>query len=141
MASRRNAAATDMRGRGVALPDPKPKKGAHGGNLVSPVKRAKRRGYRGDRIRTCDLRFWRPPLYQLSYAPVPAPVYPACFAVYGRRMAMTALFAVLAAALAAVSVYAFASGTSAPHFLVGTAAAAVALWLASLARAAFRRRK
>src|SRR3970040_734947 len=25
--------------------------------------------YRGDRTRTCDLRFWRPPLYQLSYAP------------------------------------------------------------------------
>ena len=54
---------------------------------------------------------------------------------------MTALFAVLAAALAAVSVYAFASGTGAPHLLVGVAAAAVALWLASVARAAFRRRK
>ncbi len=25
---------------------------------------------RGDRIRTCDLRFWRPPLYQLSYSPM-----------------------------------------------------------------------
>ena len=24
---------------------------------------------RGDRIRTRDLRFWRPPLYQLSYTP------------------------------------------------------------------------
>ena len=24
---------------------------------------------RGDRDRTCDLRFWRPPLYQLSYTP------------------------------------------------------------------------
>ncbi len=56
-------------------------------------------------------------------------------------MAMTALFATLAAALGAVSAYAFASGTSAPHLLVGTAAAAVAFWLASLARAAFRRRK
>jgi hypothetical protein len=56
-------------------------------------------------------------------------------------MAMAALFAVLAAALAAVSVYAFASGTSTPHFVVGVAAAAVALWLASLARAAFRRRR
>jgi hypothetical protein len=56
-------------------------------------------------------------------------------------MGMTALFAILATALAAVSAYAFASGTSAPHLLVGAAAAAVALWLASLARAAFRRRK
>src|SRR4051794_30425669 len=26
--------------------------------------------YRGDRTRTCDPRFWRPMLYQLSYAPV-----------------------------------------------------------------------
>jgi hypothetical protein len=56
-------------------------------------------------------------------------------------MAMTALFGALTAALAAVSVYAFASGTGAPHLLVGVAAGAVALWLASLARAAFRRRK
>ena len=56
-------------------------------------------------------------------------------------MAMTALFAVLTAALAAVSAYAFASGTSTPHLLIGGAAAAVAFWLASLARAAFRRRR
>jgi hypothetical protein len=56
-------------------------------------------------------------------------------------MGMVALFAVLATALAAVSVYAFASGTSAAHILIGAAAAAVALWLASLSRAAFRRRK
>ena len=56
-------------------------------------------------------------------------------------MAMTALFAVLASALAAVAAYAFASGTGAPHLLVSFAAAAIALWLASLARAAFRRRK
>jgi len=54
---------------------------------------------------------------------------------------MTALFAVLTAALAAVSAYAFASGTGAPHLLVGAAAAAVALWLASVSRAAFRRRR
>jgi hypothetical protein len=56
-------------------------------------------------------------------------------------MAMTAFFAVLAAALAAVSAYALESGTSTPHLLVGVAAAAVALWLAGLARAAFRRRR
>jgi hypothetical protein len=55
-------------------------------------------------------------------------------------MAMTALFAVLASALAAISAYALASGTGAPHFLVGFAAAALAFWLASLSRAAFRRR-
>ena len=124
-----------MRGRGVALSDPKLKKGARGGNTVSPAR------YRGDRIRTCDLRFWRPPLYQLSYAPVTGAVYRDGFRVYGRGMAMAALFAVLTAALAAVSAYAFVSGTGAPHLLVGVAAAAVALWLASLSRAAFRRRK
>jgi hypothetical protein len=56
-------------------------------------------------------------------------------------MAMTGLFSALAAALAAVSAYAFASGTSTPHLLIGGAAAAVAFWLASLARAVFSRRK
>jgi hypothetical protein len=54
-------------------------------------------------------------------------------------MAMTALFATLAAALAAVSAYAFASGSSTPHLLIGAAAAVVAFWLASVARAALRR--
>src|SRR5579885_2734703 len=105
--------------------------------MVSPAKRAKRRRSRGDRIRTCDLRFWRPPLYQLSYAPVPGAVYRDDFAAKVARMAMTALFATLAAALAAVSAYAFASGSSTPHLLIGAAGAAVALWLASVALAAF----
>jgi hypothetical protein len=68
-------------------------------------------------------------------------VYPDVSAAKVARMAMTALFGVLTAALAAVSAYAFASGTGAPHLLVGLAAGAVALWLASLARTAFRRRK
>ena len=72
---------------------------------------------------------------------MPAPVYRAGFAVYRRRMAMTVLFTGLAAALAAVAVYALASGRSTPHFLVGVAAATLAVWLASVARAAFRRRK
>ncbi|HEY2354719.1 MAG TPA: hypothetical protein VGH79_07475 [Gaiellaceae bacterium] len=56
-------------------------------------------------------------------------------------MAMTALFSVLAAALAGVAAYAFSSGSGAPHLLIGIAAAAVAVWLLSLARAAFRRRR
>ena len=72
---------------------------------------------------------------------MPGAVYRGAPAAKVARMAMTALFATLAAALAAVSVYAFASGTGAPHLLIGVAAAAVALWLASVARAAFRRRK
>ena len=69
------------------------------------------------------------------------PVYRDDFPAKVARMAMTALFATLTAALAAVSVYAFASGTGAPHLLIGAAAAAVALWLASLARAAFHRKR
>jgi hypothetical protein len=56
-------------------------------------------------------------------------------------MAMTVLFAALAAALAAVATYALAGGTGARHLVVGLAAAAVAVWLASLAGAAFRRRR
>jgi hypothetical protein len=56
-------------------------------------------------------------------------------------MAMTALFAALAAALAVVAVFALAGGTSPRHLLIGIAAAAVAAWLASLSRAAFQRRR
>jgi hypothetical protein len=55
-------------------------------------------------------------------------------------VAMTLLFAALSAALAAVAAYALSGGTSARHLVVGIAAAAVAAWLATLARAAFRRR-
>jgi hypothetical protein len=51
------------------------------------------------------------------------------------------LFAVLAAALTAVAAYAFAGGGSARRLLVGFAAAAVALWLATLSASAFRRRR
>ena len=54
---------------------------------------------------------------------------------------MTALFSVLAAALAAVAGYALSGGADARHLLVGLAAAAVSAWLATVARAAFRRRR
>jgi hypothetical protein len=54
--------------------------------------------------------------------------------------ALTALFALLAAALAAVAVYAFAGGGDARRLVVGLAAAAVATWLATLSASAFRRR-
>jgi hypothetical protein len=63
---------------------------------------------------------------------------------YPRRVqpyALTALFALLASALAAVAVYAFAGGESGRRILVGVAAAAVAAWLATLSAAAFRRRR
>jgi multisubunit Na+/H+ antiporter MnhC subunit len=55
--------------------------------------------------------------------------------------ALTGLFAVLAAALAAVSVYAFAGGENPRRIVVGIAAAAVAAWLVTLSIGAFRRGK
>jgi hypothetical protein len=58
-----------------------------------------------------------------------------------QRHALGILFATLATAIAAVAVYAFAGGTSARRLVVGLAAAAIALWLASLSASAFRRRR
>jgi hypothetical protein len=57
-----------------------------------------------------------------------------------QRQALGILFAVLAAALAALAAYAFAGGEDARRILVGVAAAAVALWLITLSASAFRRR-
>jgi hypothetical protein len=57
-----------------------------------------------------------------------------------QRHALGILFAVLAAALAAVAAYAFAGGEDARRVVVGVAAAAVAVWLATLSASAFRRR-
>ena len=58
-----------------------------------------------------------------------------------QRHALGMLFAVLAAALAAVAVYAFAGGGNASRLLVGAAALAVAAWLATLSAGAFRNRR
>ncbi|MFL5942965.1 MAG: hypothetical protein ACJ75L_06860 [Gaiellaceae bacterium] len=57
-----------------------------------------------------------------------------------QRRALGILFAVLGAALAAVAGYAFAGGEDARRVVVGVAAAAVAVWLATLSASAFRRR-
>jgi hypothetical protein len=56
-----------------------------------------------------------------------------------QRHALGLLFAVLAAALAAVAAYAFAGGDSARRLLVGAAALAVAAWLGTLSVSVFRR--
>jgi hypothetical protein len=53
--------------------------------------------------------------------------------------ALSALFALLAAALAAVAIDAFAAGDGTRRIVVGLAAAAVAAWLATLSAGAFRR--
>jgi hypothetical protein len=56
-----------------------------------------------------------------------------------QRHALSILFAALAAALAAVSGYAFAGGDSGRHLVIGIAALAVAAWLGTLSAGAFRR--
>ena len=69
---------------------------------------------------------------------------PARVRQYARRVqrhALGVLFAVLAAALAAVAAYAFAGGGDARRLVVGLAAVAVAAWLATLSASAFRRRR
>ena len=53
--------------------------------------------------------------------------------------ALTALFAILAVALAAVAGYAFAGTNNTGRLVIGLAAAAVAVWLATLSASAFRR--
>jgi hypothetical protein len=58
-----------------------------------------------------------------------------------QRHALGILFAVLAAALAAVAGYAFAGAGDAGRLVIGVAAAAVAAWLATLSASAFRSRK
>jgi hypothetical protein len=58
-----------------------------------------------------------------------------------QRHALGLLFAVLAAALTAVAIYAFVGGGDARRLVVGLAAVAVAAWLATLSLGTFRRRK
>jgi hypothetical protein len=58
-----------------------------------------------------------------------------------QRPALTILFAVLAAALAALGAYAFSGGTSGGRIVIGVAAVALAAWLASLSAGAFRRKR
>ena len=88
---------------------------------------------RGGGTRTPDLRFWRPPLYQLSYAPgwsadcIGAfPGYPQRVAAPSQRRALGALFTVIAAVLAAIAAAALlgADGSAARWVI---AAAALAL--------------
>jgi hypothetical protein len=55
--------------------------------------------------------------------------------------ALTGLFAILGAALAAVSVYAFTGGDNPRRLIVGLAAAAVAAWFVTLSISAFRHGK
>jgi hypothetical protein len=58
-----------------------------------------------------------------------------------QRQALGFLFAGLAAAIAAVAVYALTGGDNPRRLVIGIAALAVAAWLATLSVSAFRRRR
>ncbi len=58
-----------------------------------------------------------------------------------QRHALGILFAVLAAALGAVAIFALANGDEPRRLVVGVAALAVAAWLATLSVSAFRSRR
>ena len=107
--------------------------------LVAPAEGASR----GDRDRTCDLRFWRPALCQLSYAPGFArqcsPASETTYACRVQRTLLGVLFSVLAAGLALIAVYAALAGGSA--WVIALAAGALAVWMGDLARRALVRRR
>ncbi len=94
---------------------------------------------RGGGTRTPDLRFWRPPLYQLSYAPglaedcSPDP--------FRRRAGLCPArpFSMLALGFAGVAFAAgYGAGSELRRWVVVLAAAALAFWLATLAFRALR---
>src|SRR3982751_4781702 len=97
---------------------------------------------RGGGTRTPGLRFWRPPLYQLSYAPTSEDcsrgAFDVPFAVRQRR-ALGALFLLLAVGFAGI---AFAAGYGARNvgagWVIALAALALAVWFGSMAFRALR---
>ena len=94
--------------------------------------------HRGDRTRTCDIRFWRPTLYQLSYAPRFEPAILA--AVLGHdqgvgRIGPALLFSFLTLGFGVIAV----AAATADQWVIAVAAAALALWMGSFAWAALRR--
>jgi hypothetical protein len=97
---------------------------------------------RGDRDRTCDLWFWRPALCQLSYAPELRRNGTAARSgtiLRVQRNLLGVLFAALAIGLGLVAVYSALAGGGA--WVIALAAAALALWMADLARRALVRRR
>ena len=94
---------------------------------------------RGDRTRTCNPRFWRPVLYQLSYTPrscvVSVSASPrASFEAVG-RLSLPLLFSFLTLIFAVIGVAAALHN----RWVITVAAAAIGLWMASFAWQALRR--
>jgi hypothetical protein len=95
---------------------------------------------RGDRDRTCDLWFWRPALCQLSYAPELRRNGTAARSgtiLRVQRNLLGVLFAALALGLGLIAVYSALAGGRA--WVIALASAALALWMADLARRALVR--
>jgi hypothetical protein len=98
---------------------------------------------RGGGTRTPGLRFWRPPLYQLSYAPSGWEDCSRGFFELPPRMSqrrvLGALFTVLALGLAGIAVAAAdGAGGAFGRWIIVVAAAALAIWLGSMAFRALR---
>jgi hypothetical protein len=85
---------------------------------------------RAGRTRTCNPRFWRPVLCQLSYGPTIND------STRVRRRPLGALFLVLAAGFAGVGFVAALEGGRA--WVIAIAAAALAVWMAEMAFRALR---
>jgi hypothetical protein len=97
-------------------------------------------GSRGGGTRTPDLRFWRPPLYQLSYAPeFVEDCSREVFRPLKQRRALGALFMVLAIGFAGIAFAAvYGANNVGAGWAIGVAAAALAVWFASMAYRALR---
>jgi hypothetical protein len=91
-------------------------------------------GNRGDRTRTCDIRFWRPTLYQLSYAPSLGPIV-ALPRMLSQRHALGLLFLALALGFAFI---AYSSGR-AGYWVIALPAAALGAWMLTMSVRLLRR--
>ena len=90
---------------------------------------------RGDRTRTCDIRFWRPTLYQLSYAPSLSRIV-ALPRMLSQRHALGLLFLALTLVFGFI---AYSSGR-AGFWVIAAAAAALGAWMLTMSVRLLRRR-
>ena len=95
---------------------------------------------RGGGTRTPGLRFWRPPLYQLSYAPeFGEDCSREVSDLLKQRRALGALFLVLALGMAGIAVAAaYGADNLGAGWVIAVSAAVLAVWLGSMAFRALR---
>src|SRR5215217_3158240 len=116
--------------------------------MPAPAGRRRDENYRGGRTRTCNPRFWRPVLCQLSYAPRVARrlyrwrLYSPAEDPPPPRPSLGALFFVLAIVFAGIAAAAAEAVDEEPGLLVVVVAAvAIGVWLLTLAARNLRRRR